>query len=52
MNPIINILIYYFSDSSIQVVNKDTKNVLNFNGHKSPILSIKFDALAEFLVKE
>ncbi|KAL4149661.1 hypothetical protein QTP88_003553 [Uroleucon formosanum] len=37
-------------DSSIQVVNKETKSVLNFNGHKSPILSIKFDALAEFLV--
>ncbi|XP_015373408.1 PREDICTED: WD repeat and HMG-box DNA-binding protein 1 isoform X2 [Diuraphis noxia] len=37
-------------DSSIQVVNKDTKSVWNFNGHKSPILSIKFDTLAEFLV--
>ncbi|XP_050438249.1 WD repeat and HMG-box DNA-binding protein 1 [Adelges cooleyi] len=37
-------------DSIIQVINKDSKKVLNFSGHKSPILSVKIDPLCEFLV--
>lgn len=40
----------YSSDSTIQVVDKDSKSVLNFNGHKGPILSVKLDPLSEFLV--
>lgn len=48
---IILIFLLYFSDSNIQVVNKSTKSVMNFNGHKSPILSVKLDPRSEFLVK-
>ncbi|XP_050526875.1 WD repeat and HMG-box DNA-binding protein 1 [Daktulosphaira vitifoliae] len=36
-------------DSVIQVVNKNTRAVINFNGHKSPILSVKIDPASEFL---
>lgn len=32
-------------------MNKDTKQLSKFTGHKSPILCIKLDPLSEFLVK-
>lgn len=41
---------FNFSDSTIQIINKDTKSILNLNGHKSPILSVKLDPLSKFLV--
>lgn len=44
--------IIIFSDSTIQVVDKDTKSIMNFNSHKSPILSVKLDPLSEFLVNK